>query len=104
MITSALVYDLFTSTLETMIPLLIVAVGAMICEKSGVTNIALEGIMIFGAFVGCWFVKIAEPQTLVLAAAQSNFTKSLLFIEGAFVGGIAGLALLVAPRLRAPSR
>lgn len=90
-ITGALVYDLFTSTLETMIPLLIVAIGAMICEKSGVTNIALEGIMIFGAFVGCWFVKIVEPETLVLAAQQTNGEKSVLFLGGALVGGIAGL-------------
>jgi general nucleoside transport system permease protein len=91
MIFSALVYDLLGSTFETMIPLLIVAIGAMICEKSGVTNIALEGIMIIGAFVGVWFVKAVEPQTLLEAFNQTNGEKSWLFLMGAFVGGIAGL-------------
>ncbi len=91
MIFNVLIYDLMHSTLETMIPLLIVAIGAMICEKSGVTNIALEGIMIFGAFVGVWFIKATEPQTLILAAAQTNTEKSILFLEGALIGGVAGL-------------
>ncbi|HRY78657.1 MAG TPA: ABC transporter permease [Candidatus Izemoplasmatales bacterium] len=91
MIISELIYNLTHSTFETMIPLLIVAVGAMICEKSGVTNIALEGIMIIGAFVGVWFVKAVEPQTLILAAQQTNLQKSFLFLQGAFIGGIAGM-------------
>jgi simple sugar transport system permease protein len=31
-------------------PILITATGGMICEQSGVVNIALEGLMMFGAF------------------------------------------------------
>ncbi|MFA5466650.1 MAG: hypothetical protein WC251_02250, partial [Candidatus Izemoplasmatales bacterium] len=57
------IYDLLGSTITTMIPLLVVAIGAMICERSGVTNIALEGIMIMGAFVSVWVIAIIEPQT-----------------------------------------
>lgn len=39
-------------TLIFTIPLLIVALAGMYAERSGIINIALDGIMIFGAFIG----------------------------------------------------
>ena len=44
------VYFIAQQTMYFAIPLLIVALGGMFAERSGVVNIALEGIMIVGAF------------------------------------------------------
>ncbi len=42
------------------IPLLVVALGGMYSEKSGVLNICLEGIMIIGAFAGILFIHFMQ--------------------------------------------
>ena len=45
--------DILGSTIIFAIPLMLVALGGMFSERSGVINIALEGIMIIGALIGC---------------------------------------------------
>ncbi|KLU69073.1 MAG: hypothetical protein RHS_5110 [Robinsoniella sp. RHS] len=62
------------------IPLLVVALGAMFAERSGVINIAMEGIMVMGAFAGILFINTFE-NTL---SGQSFMILAIL------VSGIAG--------------
>lgn len=46
------------------IPLLIVALGGMFTERSGVINIGLDGMMIMGALAGCMFISFTEGTML----------------------------------------
>ena len=45
-------------TLIFTIPLMIVALGGVFAERSGIINLALEGIMIIGAFIGVLIVRV----------------------------------------------
>lgn len=78
-------YFLVQQTMFFSIPLLIVALGGMFSERSGVINIALEGIMIIGAFASVLFINIfqsvipGQPIYLlaILVAAASGVIVSL---------------------------
>lgn len=78
-------YFLVQQTMFFAIPLLIVALGGMFSERSGVVNIALEGIMITGAFTSVLFINIfqsvipGQPIYLlaILVAALSGVIISL---------------------------
>ncbi len=75
---------LLQKTLIYAAPLLIVALGGMFAERSGVINLALEGEMIFGAFCGA----ILARALAVSGAFQDNV--QMLFLIALLVSAISG--------------
>ncbi|MDD4068965.1 MAG: ABC transporter permease [Candidatus Izemoplasmatales bacterium] len=74
----------FAQALLFIIPLLIVALAGLFSEKSGTVNIALEGLMVVGAFCGTFFVsKIQEIGFL-------ENSPHLLLIVALLIAGIGG--------------
>ncbi|MEG1365872.1 MAG: ABC transporter permease [Oscillospiraceae bacterium] len=79
------IFFLVQQTMFFSIPLLIVALGGMFSERSGVINIALEGIMIMGAFTSILFINFfqaslpGQPILLIaiLIAAATGIVVSL---------------------------
>ena len=51
---------LIRQTLVYAVPLMLVALAGVFAERSGIINLALEGIMIFGAFMGVLFVRVVQ--------------------------------------------
>lgn len=66
--------DLIASVLRALIPILLAALGGMLCERVGIFNIGLEGIILVGAFAG---------------VAASFFTSS--WIAGVIIAMLAGM-------------
>ncbi len=44
--------DMLSSTIRMAIPLILASVGGTICERSGIINLGLEGMMLAGSFAG----------------------------------------------------
>ncbi len=82
---------LIQKTLIYAVPLLIVALAGMYAERSGIINIALDGIMIFGSFVGAIFVYLMQRNELLTGSPQLVFI--LAMIVAAASGALFSLLL-----------
>ena len=60
---------LLNTTLSKAVPLTLGAMAGVLCERAGVVNIAIEGMMLMGAMVGALVGSIAESLWIGLAAA-----------------------------------
>jgi len=83
------VYFILQRVFIAFIPLLIVALGGLMTEKSGVANIALEGLMIIGAFTGAVVIRALQQ------AEGLNLDNQWIYIIGMIVGGLTGLAFSI---------
>ena len=79
---------LIQQTLIYAVPLMIVALAGVFAERSGIINLALEGIMIFGAFIGVLFVRLMQGSAAVFLLCYLLVMLSMFSI-GMMVGGLA---------------
>lgn len=90
---------LIQQTLLYAVPLMIVALAGVFAERSGIINLALEGIMIFGAFVGVFFVRAMQGiPAFAQAAMQGNWAllqclELLAMLVAAILGAVFSLLL-----------
>ncbi|MBN2504188.1 MAG: ABC transporter permease [Bacilli bacterium] len=76
------IYNILRRSTYIIIPLALVAFGGLYAERSGVTNIALEGIMIFGALIGFLFIYFTE---------DSQINSQLVYVIAIIIAGISGM-------------
>ncbi len=70
-----------SATLYSAVPLSIAAMGGILSERAGVVNIALEGLMLTGAFVGI----VAGQSSALFGLAAALFAGGLLGLLHAFL-------------------
>ncbi len=88
----ALFITLFGSALRATTPLLFAALGGLFSERSGVVNIALEGIILFGALAAA--VTSERLEFFILATnpdANLAWVPWVGVLAGLLVGGLIGL-------------
>lgn len=75
------IYFFVQQTMFFTIPLMLVALGGMFSERSGIINIALEGIMIIGGFASVLFISLM----------QNSMSGQLLLILAILIAMAAGI-------------
>jgi simple sugar transport system permease protein len=75
-----ILYFIVQQTMFFAIPLLIVALGGMFSERSGIVNIALEGIMVMGGFFSIAVIHLLE----------NRMSGQLLLLIAVLVAGVSG--------------
>ncbi len=72
--------QLFEAAVRLSTPVTFAALAATVCERSGVTNIAMEGVMLVGAFFAAWVGWVTgNPWIGILGGIGAGALFSLLF-------------------------
>ena len=83
-----IIYSIFQNSVTYTMPLLMAALGCLICERSGVTNLCIEGLMLIGCFVSALTVMLLQESGIsftlsvvlgILAAMSGGVIFSLLY-------------------------
>ena len=82
---------LLQQTLIYTVPLILVALAGVFAERSGIINLALEGIMIIGAFAGAWFIRAMQEGGFEQEKAQLLLLLAMLVTAAA--GAVFSLLL-----------
>ncbi|MEH7387206.1 ABC transporter permease [Bacillus sp. JJ1521] len=82
----SIIEQIFPYAIVFTIPLLITALGGLFSERSGVVNIGLDGLMIFGAFAGALTVNYLQSTSL-----NHNLVLWIGLLAAAIVGMIFSL-------------
>ena len=103
MVDTFLLLALAGSVLRATTPLLLAALGGMFSERSGVVNIALEGIILFGALAAAVVTQLVEaPYLAQNPRAVVWFAPWLGVLAAVIAGGLIGwLHALVSIRYKA---
>lgn len=78
---AAVIVNILAATIRISTPLLLSAMGELVAERSGVMNLGVEGMMIFGTFT-VWLVVFSGGTTLQAIGA--------VVVVGAFLGWLIG--------------
>lgn len=78
-----LIFFLIQQMMYFSIPLLVVALGGLFAERSGIVNIALEGIMIVGGFSGILFIHYF----------QGSMPGQTALIVGLIISAVSGMLI-----------
>src|SRR3954454_7124579 len=76
--------DILAATIRVSIPIMLAALGGLLCLRAGVFNIALEGQMLVGAFMG---IVVTEWTTSI--GQSLGFSSAWFGIAGGMLGGLA---------------